>query len=88
MYIWEYVRQWYDEKGFATLTHIQPYKLINYFGHVCSQTITLHESAVFIECMGKCVCVFVCESVFVDVSIRVSGCFFLMNDGSDANENM
>lgn len=76
------IQRWNDGKGFTTLTHIQSYKLINYFGHVCSQTITLHKSAVFKECMRifMCVCVridvWVCESVFVDVSIRISG-FFL-----------
>lgn len=74
-------QQWYGEKGFATFIHIQACKLINYFGHVCSQTITLHKSGtskrtyvyanVFVDVN---VCVWM--SVFVDVSIRNSERFF------------
>lgn len=38
--------QWYGGKRVRHFpTHIQACKLINYFGHVCSQTITLYKSA-------------------------------------------
>ena len=37
--------QWYDGKRVRHFrTHTQACKLINYFGHVCSQTITLYKS--------------------------------------------